>query len=103
MNALLIALMLTADPIAPALEIVEPQTPLVVRVREGFLVPFDGILMSDDAAVAQARRIVKSEAELASWKKADPATLNVPLVVGVLVGVLVVGGLSGYGIAQAVR
>ena len=97
MTALIILSLLAAD---PEPEIGKFDVPMAAAAQQGDVVPYNGVLLTEENAMAQARRIVGCEAELDAVKKGDVAPL--PIVVTAVIAVLVGAGL-GFGIGLAVH
>jgi len=72
-----------------------------VVMQPGDAAPVAGVLLPDALAVRRAKELTALRAENEQLKK-DAGT-PVPLVVGLVVLGVVLGGAAGYGIARAVR
>jgi hypothetical protein len=71
----------------------------VAAVKKGDVVAFDGLLLSDTQAIAQARRVAGCEAKAAVLEK--NLTPSTPWWVIPVVAVLAVGAGVGLGVAVA--
>ncbi len=93
MTGLILVALLAQAEVAPTVD-----APVTV-VKRGQLVPTDGVLLSDIRAVEQAKRVIGCEAERDELRKL-PSTVVVVLLV---VGALVVGGATGFGVAKLAK
>ena len=92
--ALLLALSLTAS--SAGAQPADAPVVAPVIVASGDTVPFDGLLLSTEVALQQAKRVAACEADLASQ-------VSWPVVIGAVVAALLVGGAGGAGVAVAAR
>ncbi len=91
MIALSLMLLLAQNPPTP----LQPDVPHVVqavKVKAGELVPWSGVLISNDKAVEQAKRLVVCDAE----QKESSGKISPNAMMLIIAVVLIVGGAGGF-------
>ena len=96
--ALLLALSLTAS--SAGAQPADAPVVAPVIVASGDTVPFDGLLLSTEVALQQAKRVAACDTERDSLRASQ---VSWPLVIAAVVGALAVGAAVGAGVAVAAR
>lgn len=104
MHALiLVALLLSQDP--PTITLDAPVKEVYLPVKKGDIVPDEGLFMNNAATVATGKRINGAEAAVKSFiaDKDNTNHISLPLVLGVVVGLLATGAAVSVGACFATK